>query len=212
MPRTQASPHPRIIGEKCRKHQREASLVALHGKQRRRQLLALKRSTLTDLVFHGARLETLKTFFRAWHEVWNKERLTRGAFQVKSGVILQEMRVRKRASGREGASATKDDGTTRINSGIRQTLMQRPRESYRSVHALLGLYMASANHCRACSYHPGSYSVSCPKTPLLQQRPPCIAGIHRSCMAHYRRRWSCCDDTDECAFGKEVASVGGTFP
>ena len=135
--------------------------------------------------------------FVAWCEVWNKERLTRGAFQVKSGVVEQELRVRKHREGHE----KRDE--TRVNSQIRQTLMQKHSNRTVQCRHCSDFYVEATNHSRACAYHPGSYTISCPKScPHYSGDRPASKGIHHSCMSHYRRRWSCCDDTNECAFGK----------
>ena len=59
------------------------------------------------------------------------------------------------------------------------------------------LYSEVQNHSEACEYHPGVLSVMCPRScPYRGKKPHSV-----KCIAHYKRRWSCCDSTSESEFG-----------
>jgi hypothetical protein len=53
------------------------------------------------------------------------------------------------------------------------------------------------NHARSCQYHPGVYTLACPKTcPFHGNKPDSVR-----CLSHYRTRWSCCESLAEGEFG-----------
>ena len=53
-------------------------------------------------------------------------------------------------------------------------------------------YIEGNNHANACLYHPGEYKQACPRS---------CPGFKNSCRTHYRKRWTCCDNTKEGAHG-----------
>ena len=58
----------------------------------------------------------------------------------------------------------------------------------------------------ACEYHPGVFSVMCRNCPYRGKKPHSV-----KCIAHYKRRWSCCDSTSESEFGIGGAPNDGTL-
>ena len=59
------------------------------------------------------------------------------------------------------------------------------------------LYSEVQNHSEACEFHPGQFSVMCPRScPFRGKKADTV-----KCIAHYKRRWSCCDSVQESEFG-----------
>ncbi len=74
------------------------------------------------------------------------------------------------------------------------TAVQRHRDRAVECKNCHSFYLESQNTSISCYYHFGSYSIACPKS--------CTnPGLSAVCIAHRKRRWTCCDSGDPKATG-----------
>jgi hypothetical protein len=78
----------------------------------------------------------------------------------------------------------------------RSLLKTHQNRKMKCVHCCV-MYSEVQNHSSACEYHSGEFSVMCPRAcPFRGKKADPV-----KCIAHYKRRWSCCDSTLESEFG-----------
>jgi hypothetical protein len=171
------------------------SMKSLWREYQREELMRTKRSALNKKFFRRLRRSTLAEAFGGWVRFhwWNRGH--REAFQMKYEVLkrkldldrqfkqqLQTETERKKKKQEEEA----EHGTA--------TAIQRHRDRAVECKLCHSFYLESQNTSLSCLYHFGSFSIACPKS--------CTnPGLSPVCIAHRKRRWTCCDTGDPNAIG-----------
>ena len=84
-----------------------------------------------------------------------------------------------------------------IRPDVPRSILKEHQNRKTKCHHCCKLYSEVQNHSEACEFHPGEFSVMCPRAcPFRGGKPDTV-----KCIAHFKRRWSCCDSTAESEFG-----------
>jgi len=199
----------KAIGDK------EGALRRLEERWRRANWMRLRRSELCKLIFGKARRGALLKALRGWSDVATWQVSTRRMFETKVGVQQHRAAlaaVERRpgepavAHGGSNNQASPDKAAQRLTaeslrSGFQTAVRKHANRSVQCKHCK-EKFTEQGNHSRACAFHPGVYAVACPKT-CTRNSGRAGGAVDSRCAAHYRRRWSCCDQTKSVPFGKD---------
>ena len=162
----------------------------------RESRMAMWRSELCKLLFAKIRRDTLKTVITEWHLVAMKVTRVRNSFAIRSQIALR----------RVSQVDLKLDQLDPEQSGPRETLMHRLTNRIMECVNCKAMFTQSSNHSQACAYHDGDYKFACPRTCTRKQSGAVNAqslSVSPKCMAHYCKRWTCCDQTKVLPFNRD---------
>jgi hypothetical protein len=164
----------------------------------REELMRTKRSALNQKFFPRLRRATLSESFSSWVRFhwWNRGH--REAFEMKYEVLKRKLDVERQfkqqlQTEKERAQQLQQQ-QGQGKGGDVVTAIQRHRDRAVECKLCHSFYLESQNTSLACYYHSGSFSIACPKS--------CTnPGLSPVCIAHRKRRWTCCDSGDPKATG-----------
>jgi hypothetical protein len=184
---------------------KRGTMRSLWREYQREELMRTKRSALNQQFFPRLRRATLFASFSSWVRFhwWNRGH--REAFEMKYEVLkrkldlerqfkqqLQTDKERERERDRQREQQQQGGGGGGVGEVV--TAIQRHRDRAVECQLCHSFYLESQNTSLACYYHSGSFSIACPKS--------CTnPGISPVCIAHRKRRWTCCDSGDPKATG-----------
>lgn len=178
---------------------KEASVRRLRAAFVRESRMMMWRSSLCLLLFAKERKKALREAFTEWHLVALKVTRVRNAFSIRAKIALR----------REEAASRNAEKQPPGSIAVRETLMHRLTNRVMECVNCKTAFSHSSNHSQACAYHPGDYKYACPKTCTRQNSGEATAqglGVSPKCMAHYAKRWTCCDRTKVLPYGRDGCS------
>lgn len=128
----------------------------------------------------------MRESFSSWARYLKWQRGDREAFQLKYQLLRNEVDVREAYRDQLLPPPAPGPTTAAVHKG---TLMKRHKERLVQCRNCGARYLEAQNQSLACAYHPGEFKVACPRS---CSNP----GRTRQCVAHKRKRWSCCDETE----------------
>jgi hypothetical protein len=168
------------------------SLRELWREFRRSEFLRMRKSALSEVhrLFPNSRRNILRACFSSLvrFHLWNRGH--REAFELKYEVIKRHVDLERMF---KEQLVTEKEKQTSADKGHMLT-MQRHRERPVCCSNCKLFYLEAQNHSMVCRYHSGKYSMECPRT---CQNP----GLTPLCVSHRRRRWTCCDSSQQRAEG-----------
>ena len=155
----------------------------------RDDLLRLRRSALGVKFFPRTRKRTLQQRFGSWVRFFYWNRGHREAYTLKYEMLLRQIQIDRQF--KEQLSNKKLIASSppkhKVNAS---TIMQKHRERTVQCKRCIEFYLESQNNCFSCLFHTGVYTFTCPK---YCKNP----GLTLKCVAHKRKRWTCCDSSTE---------------
>lgn len=150
--------------------------------------MRLKRSALNKKFFPKIRRQTLKETFSSWVRFYCWNRGHREAFELKYEVLKRKLDVERQFKKQLSKEPEKKEDDTFA------TAIQRHRDRPVECKRCHTFYLESQNTSISCHYHPETFSIACPRS--------CTnPGLSEVCIAHKKRRWTCCDSGDHKADG-----------
>ena len=164
-----------------------ALMKDLWREYQREELLRMKRSALNKKFFPKMRLATLSSNFRSWVRFFYWNRGHREAFEMKYEVLKRKLDIERQFRQQMSKEApSKEKSHT--------TAIQLHRDRSVECQQCHNFYLESQNTSISCHYHSGTFSVACPKS--------CTnPGLSPVCIAHKKRRWTCCDSGNHKVIG-----------
>jgi hypothetical protein len=164
-----------------------ALMKNLWREYQREELLRMKRSALNKKFFPKMRRETLSSSFSSWVRFFYWNRGHREAFEMKYEVIKRKLDIERQFKQQLTKEAVhEEDGHV--------TALQKHKDRSVECKQCHNFYLESQNTSISCHYHSGTFSVACPKS--------CTnPGLSAVCIAHKKRRWTCCDSGDQKIIG-----------
>ena len=154
----------------------------------RDELMRTRRSVLNKTLFPLSRVQTLRDRFNSWVRFYCWNRGHREAFDLKYEVLKRKLDIE-----RQFKQQLKKD-TTEEKEQPFATAMQMHKDRLVECKNCHLMYLDSQNSSMSCHYHAGEFKISCPKH--------CKDPGHSSvCIAHKKRRWTCCDSGNANADG-----------
>lgn len=147
------------------------------------QMLRLRRSALGRKLFGKWQMSILRESFSSWARYLQWQRGDREGFQVKYQLLRNEIDVQRAYEKQLLSVQPQTVAAARVG-----TLMNRHKQRLAQCRNCGVQYLEGQNHSLACAYHPGELRVACPRS---CPNP----GRTRQCVAHKRKRWSCCDES-----------------
>eukprot|EP00752_Nemacystus_decipiens_P010357 g9227.t1 len=200
--------HDRLVRTSQAVAKKEALVDKLWKKQRRRELIYLRRSELGKRIFGKSQKKNLRKVFEAWRGFHLWLRNMREAFQLKYGVLKQEIDLNRVYEETDAASQRSQN--TRPPSGksgalplTNKSLLHRFKERPIRCRNCQELYLEPQNHDLCCAYHPGEYKRACPRS---------CPGLTEKCMSHRVMRWTCCDKKEPGTWGSSGCKTRCHFP
>ena len=171
----------------------------------REELMRMRKSLLCQKFFPKHRHHVLKARFGGWVRFFYWNRGHREAFDMKYEIILQQIRIDKQF--KDQLALTKDKNKDKENqnpgnpntasgrgkslkSSALMSTMQKHKERPVQCKICINFYLESQNCSFSCLFHPGVFTFCCPKN---CKNP----GLTQLCIAHKRKRWTCCDHGNE---------------
>lgn len=152
-------------------------------------MLRLKRSALGRQLFPKWQSAILRDSFQSWARYLLSQRGDREMFRLKYELVHRELTIHRDFEQQLSETTAGSVSATINNNNTVGTMMKSHRERIVQCTNCNAHYLESQNNSLMCSFHPGVFTVSCPST--------CTnPGRTRQCVAHKRRRWSCCGGTD----------------
>ncbi|CAE7341715.1 unnamed protein product [Symbiodinium microadriaticum] len=159
-----------------------ALMKDLWREYQREELLRMRRSALNKKFFPRIRRNTLMSNFRSWVRFFYWNRGHREAFEMKYEVLKRKLDVDRQFKQQLSKDAD-------VKAETHSTAMQIHRDRSVECQQCHNFYLESQNTSISCHYHSGSFSIACPKS--------CTnPGLSSVCIAHKKRRWTCCDSGD----------------
>ncbi|CAM9187646.1 unnamed protein product [Choristocarpus tenellus] len=188
--------HDNLVKMEREIHLKQVLVAKLWKKQKRRELLYLRRSELGRRMFGKSQLAILKEGFQGWLKLHMWLRSMQEAFQLNYSVIKQDLDL-DRINSEVDDCNQRTENTTTLHDGkkipeVRKTFLQRFKERpivCRNCHCF---YLESQNHDLICPYHPGEFTRSCPRN---------CPGLTEKCMSHRTMQWTCCDSKEPGSWG-----------
>lgn len=153
----------------------------------RDELMRMRRSELTVKFFPRERKATLRQRFGSWVRFFYWNRGHREAFTMKYDMLLRQGRLQRQF---KQQLETKPESNSPKQHYQASTIMQMHRERTVQCKRCIQFYLESQNNSFSCSFHPGIFTFCCPK---YCKNP----GLTMKCVAHKRKRWTCCDSSHE---------------
>ncbi|OQR93815.1 hypothetical protein ACHHYP_02257 [Achlya hypogyna] len=170
-------------------HNKAAQVASLWRKHTRNARLRLLRSELGKRFFQKDRRRALVRAFQGWVKVWTHAVVVRNAYDLRYTLLRQEDALRQLE-----AAPAPEPSPPPVR---RETVLRQFQHRWLTCRLCKQRYSEAQNNRFACSYHPGSYEVACIKTCPTRSGGP----VQTTCMLHRAKRWLCCDQTLEGAFG-----------
>ncbi|CAM9204617.1 unnamed protein product, partial [Discosporangium mesarthrocarpum] len=175
---------------------KEALVAKLWKKQKRRELIYLRRSELGKRMFGRSQRASIRAVFEGWLKFHTWLRSMREAFQLKYSVIKQGLDLNRLYSEIDDQNQRSENTTAMYGGGtvprVRKTLLQRFKERPIVCRNCQSFYLESQNHDLICPYHPGEFKRACPRS---------CPGMTEKCMSHRVMRWTCCDSKEPGSWG-----------
>ncbi|KDO19292.1 hypothetical protein SPRG_15231 [Saprolegnia parasitica CBS 223.65] len=173
---------------------KSAQVAALWRKHNRSARLRLLRSELGRRFFRKERQRALQRAFQGWVKVWTHALVVRNSYDLRYALLRQEGQLRKL----EVTEATEVPAPdTKVLPRETTTTLRKFQHRWITCRLCKTRYSDAQNNRFACVYHPGTYEVACVKSCGTRKGGP----IQSNCMLHRAKRWLCCDQTIEGAFG-----------
>merc|ERR1711871_398528 len=154
----------------------------------RDDILRMRRSALNEKFFPLARKRTLKHNFSSWVRFFYWNRGIREAFTMKYSVLKRQADLDRQF--KEQMKKYEHKKSPPKHEYKVGTIMSKHRERTVQCRNCIQFYLETQNNCFSCSFHPGGYQFSCPRS----CKSP---GLTMQCAAHKRKRWTCCDSGNE---------------
>lgn len=172
--------------------QRQAALTAVWRKRQRDDYLRLRRSELGKKIFGNSQRAVLVAVFRGWKRYWTWHLGHRQAFELNYTLLKHKLDLQRAHGDVLQSSSTQDEDEPQTDEATTPTLTRLEQVQCREIECTTcGLRFTEAhNRAEACTYHPGEYKLSCPRS------CPAFSDARRmttQCMGHRAKRWSCCD-------------------
>ncbi len=148
--------------------------------------MRLRRSALNAVLFPLSRKNTLKQWFGNWFRFFYWNRGHREAYELKYEVLKRQIEIEKQFKDQIPSKSSEPEKHEKNP----LTFMQRHKERPVQCRNCIQFYLEMQNNSFSCLFHPGIYTMACPKS---CPNP----GLTLHCVAHKRRRWTCCDSGKE---------------
>lgn len=164
----------------------------------REELMRTKRSALNKKFFPRMRKTTLFDSFTSWVRFYWWNRGHREAFEMKYEILKHKLDIERKYKKQlqtesEKIEQEKIEKEEKKSEDI-VTAIQKHRDRAVECKFCHLFYLESQNTSISCYYHFGTFSIACPKS--------CTnPGLSPVCIAHRKRRWTCCDSGDHNAIG-----------
>ena len=153
----------------------------------RDELMRMRRSELNVKFFPRERKKTLSGRFGSWVRFFYWNRGHREAFTMKYEMLLRQGRLQRQYKEQLESKPESNSPKQLVHAS---TIMQVHRERTVQCKRCIQFYLESQNNSFACTFHPGMFTFCCPK---YCKNP----GLTLKCAAHKRKRWTCCDSSNE---------------
>jgi hypothetical protein len=182
----------RLSQNKDRLVDRTSSMKGLLVDIRREERMRMRRSFLNEKFFASSRRKVLLERFGSWvrYYMWNRGH--KEAFQLKYEVIRRQLDIDRQFREQLGNGAK--SGGPELAAPAIQTIMQKHRERPMQCKSCFKCYLEAQNTSISCQFHPKQFILECPRT---CPNP----GLTDLCVAHRKRRWTCCDAVRQDATG-----------
>lgn len=155
-------------------------MKVLWKEYQRDELMRTRRSVLNRTLFSNSRAQTLRDRFTSWVRFFYWNRGHREAFELKYEVIKRKLDIDRQFKQQlqKKQSEEKEQPFATAMQMHKDRLIECSRCHLR--------YLDSQNSSMSCHYHSGEFKIACPRH--------CKDPGHSSvCIAHKKRRWTCCD-------------------
>jgi hypothetical protein len=166
-------------------------MKSLWREYQREEFMRMKRSAMNKKIFPKMRRETLLNSFTGWVRFFYWNRGHKEAFAMKYEVLKRKIDLERQF--RQQLRPDHPDNQKSEQESF-STIIQRHRDRTIECKCCHMFYLESQNTSISCLYHFGTFSIACPQS---CSNP----GLNPVCIAHRKRRWTCCDSGDHKAIG-----------
>ena len=157
-----------------------SQMKTLWKEYQRDELMRTRRSVLNRTLFANSRAQTLRERFSSWVRFFYWNRGHREAFELKYEVLKRKLDIERQFKQQMLKNAPEEKEQPFA------TAMQMHKDRLIECSRCHLLYLDSQNSSMSCHYHSGEFKISCPR----HCKDP---GHSAVCIAHKKRRWTCCD-------------------
>jgi hypothetical protein len=183
---------------------RRAEMKAARAEWTRQERMDLRRSGLGRTMFRRCQLRCLARAFDGWHRIAAQDRAHTQMYKLRFSVLNQNAQLGRwredmrndRERRARGEAYYGDQEGPRPGGQTLTRMKAYQRRVVKCVQCRCE-YTEDRNHEQACAFHPGKYVLECPESCEHRGKGKARPA---SCMAHYRWRWTCCDQEEDAPF------------
>lgn len=170
--------------------QKTGQMKELWRDSQREDLMRMRRSYLNKRFFPRHRRAVLQDRFSSWVRFFLWNRGHREAFELKYELIKRQLDLDRQF--KDQLAKKKQQEAQQMEQAA--TAMQAHRDRPIQCRNCHRYYLESQNTSLSCHYHFGKFQIACP---LTCPHP----GATPLCIAHKKRRWTCCDSGNDQEIG-----------